>query len=382
MLRIFLLVIFYQQLAAANFLYFRLEGMESLFVLPDPGSFAGQSAEGASSLVAPKTKFGRAVEILDSYKKSMTDNSEFQQSLPADSLELMKLESAPDATGLKQRPKILVLANRAYDQTPVSKNLYQQRIAKIQEKFGPSAQVVVLPVGALSSMSPAEKELWVQRMGREFTAALLLGGADISPELYGAENWAARDPQLEVDRHEIEFAKLWIAQKKKPIYGICRGMQLLAVALGFKLKQHIENHGDGFFSEHRVLRLNPEQSREISRQNSPSSDSEKAISQRLKALIGQYWLKVPEAIKKVMSYHHQAVDWFSAPHLHSEVSITDIASDGTVEGFRNQSGLVFGNQYHVEFMASEGVPEIFDQLIAKGLRIEKAPRFCSQAQSF
>ena len=96
-------------------------------------------------------------------------------------------------------------------------------------------------------------------------ALLLAGGADIDPASYGAEphpettgTWPDRD------RFELALARRAL-ERDMPVLGICRGMQLLNVALGGTLVQHLpealgaNSHRTvgGTFSEHHV-RLEPE----------------------------------------------------------------------------------------------------------------------------
>ncbi len=91
-------------------------------------------------------------------------------------------------------------------------------------------------------------------------ALMLAGGADIDPASYGAEphpetkgTWPDRDAfELALARRALE--------RDMPVLGICRGMQLLNVALGGTLTQHLpESVGNeahrtvaGTFSEHHV----------------------------------------------------------------------------------------------------------------------------------
>lgn len=91
---------------------------------------------------------------------------------------------------------------------------------------------------------------------------LLAGGSDIAPETYGAEarpETTATRPER--DRFELGLARGAIA-RDIPVLGVCRGMQLLNVACGGTLDQHIANlevhrHTPGAFHDHEVV-LEPE----------------------------------------------------------------------------------------------------------------------------
>ncbi|MFL5893410.1 MAG: gamma-glutamyl-gamma-aminobutyrate hydrolase family protein, partial [Solirubrobacterales bacterium] len=93
---------------------------------------------------------------------------------------------------------------------------------------------------------------------------LLAGGADVDPASYGAES----HPQTGVtwperDRFEIALTRRSI-ERGLPVLGACRGMQILNVALGGTLHQHLPDvvgtdvhcHTPGVFGDHEV-RLEP-----------------------------------------------------------------------------------------------------------------------------
>lgn len=87
---------------------------------------------------------------------------------------------------------------------------------------------------------------------------ILSGGADIDPAVYGAE----RDPRATGSRRERDLFELGLAsgalERDLPTLGICRGMQMLNVARGGTLDQHLAEvdlhlHTPGSFTDHEVV---------------------------------------------------------------------------------------------------------------------------------
>jgi putative glutamine amidotransferase len=71
---------------------------------------------------------------------------------------------------------------------------------------------------------------------------LLAGGADLDPASYGqAAHAETRDAVPERDAFEIALTRAAI-ERDVPVLGICRGMQLINVALGGTLIQHLPEH--------------------------------------------------------------------------------------------------------------------------------------------
>jgi putative glutamine amidotransferase len=90
---------------------------------------------------------------------------------------------------------------------------------------------------------------------------ILTGGGDIDPAAYGAE--AGPDlvgARVERDRFELALARRAL-ERDMPVLGVCRGMELLNVALGGTLEQELPEaqihlHTPGEFTDHDV-RLEP-----------------------------------------------------------------------------------------------------------------------------
>jgi putative glutamine amidotransferase len=167
---------------------------------------------------------------------------------------------------------------------------------------------------------------------------LLAGGGDIAPGLYGAEA-EEHTAGVQAARDGAESALLAAALERGiPVLGVCRGMQLLNVARGGTLVQHLPDRVGhdghrrraGVFDEHSVT---------------------VAEGTRTAAALGRTRLDAP-------SYHHQAVDV-----LGEGVVATAWADDGTVEAleYAGADG-VLGVQWHPE-MGSD--PALFDWLVAR-----------------
>lgn len=94
---------------------------------------------------------------------------------------------------------------------------------------------------------------------------LLTGGADVHPSTYGeVQHAATTDTNVDRDGFEVALARSALA-RNLPLLGICRGMQILNVAVGGTLQQHLpdmlghDRHGSspGKYSRHDVV-LAPE----------------------------------------------------------------------------------------------------------------------------
>ncbi|GAA0722089.1 gamma-glutamyl-gamma-aminobutyrate hydrolase family protein [Dactylosporangium roseum] len=156
---------------------------------------------------------------------------------------------------------------------------------------------------------------------RRLDGLLLAGGADIAPERYGAEAHPATATRP--DRDAGELAVLTAAlDADLPVLGVCRGMELLAVAYGGTLHQHL-----------------PDLLGNARHQPSPgvygAHPARFAPGSRAAAVFG------PAA--QVNSYHHQAVD------KPGTLTVTGWADDDVVEAVEDPARrFVLGVQWHPE----------------------------------
>ncbi|MDU3220882.1 MAG: gamma-glutamyl-gamma-aminobutyrate hydrolase family protein, partial [Streptococcus thermophilus] len=92
---------------------------------------------------------------------------------------------------------------------------------------------ILLPVS-----DPSEAKTYISMIDK----LILIGGQNIDPKFYNEENHACEDDFF-LERDLFEMALIEEATKqKKPIFSICRGTQLMNVALGGSLHQDIKRH--------------------------------------------------------------------------------------------------------------------------------------------
>jgi putative glutamine amidotransferase len=113
--------------------------------------------------------------------------------------------------------------------------------------------------GALTVLIPPGSEDAVEVLAL-LDGLVLAGGADVDPERYGASA-EAHTAGLRPDRDASELALAQVAADSNlPTLGICRGMQVMVVAAGGRLHQHLPDHvgheghrpAPGTYGEHGV----------------------------------------------------------------------------------------------------------------------------------
>lgn len=71
------------------------------------------------------------------------------------------------------------------------------------------------------------------------THLLLPGGGDITPAFFGQNDYGSRNIDTELDILQFTILSRFVAQKK-PVLGICKGLQLINVHFGGDITQHID----------------------------------------------------------------------------------------------------------------------------------------------
>jgi putative glutamine amidotransferase len=195
-----------------------------------------------------------------------------------------------------------------------------------------SGGVLAFMVPEMSLSSPhLPKAVRVKHYVDALDGLLLQGGADMSPKSYGETPINPRWSGDEVrDAYEIELFQEFVTQGK-PVFGICRGHQVINVALGGKLFQDIATQFGDDAASHR----------EEAKYEHHFHDMRILPN----TLLSRLYPGVQA--KRVNSIHHQAVKALGEGLVPEAVS----EPDGIVEALRWEGhSFVMGVQWHPEFI--------------------------------
>jgi putative glutamine amidotransferase len=161
---------------------------------------------------------------------------------------------------------------------------------------------------------------------------VMAGGADIEPARYGEVHQEGTDkPRVERDASELGLYRA-AREANLPVFGICRGLQIMAVAHGGSLHQHL-----------------PDVVGNTLHRDAPGTFNNHGATFTPGSLIARL---VGATEVTVNSSHHQAVN---SP---GDLTVTGYAEDGTIEVCEDPSAeFVLGVQWHPEFSNDEQVSE-------------------------
>ena len=226
--------------------------------------------------------------------------------------------------------RALLVANRSVDYRADNTS-----VRGFQLGLGKS-QAFLLPIVANLGLSEEETKDFFRDLSREFRLVIPMGGPDIEPSLYGQDNQHSRVLSAASDRFQFEFLKAYINGESGFVFGVCRGAQLTAAALGYQLFQDIPiqfrkplAHADGATHTVQVL-------------ETPHSIFKNAVGGASEI--------------KVNSYHHQAIQFKSGGPL----VLAARSADGVTEvvEFANGRGILM--QFHPELMSAPERKQIFE----------------------
>lgn len=150
---------------------------------------------------------------------------------------------------------------------------------------------------------------------------LLCGGGDVDSALYGQENWGSLPPDRARDRAELALFQAFY-EAGKPILGICRGIQMINVALGGTLIQ------------------------DLPREQRPFHIGKADTVHPIRVEEGSILSRLYGPLFPVNSAHHQAVD-----RLGTGLRAAAWAEGGFPEAIELPGRSILGVQFHPERMS-------------------------------
>lgn len=179
----------------------------------------------------------------------------------------------------------------------------------------------------------------------DFSGLLVPGGPDVDPRYYGQSNFCSSvDPALD----ELQLAALdSFVRMRKPVFGICRGQQLINVYFGGSLIQHLPN-------AEKHMRIN-------------GTDNVHELCMLPDCFLPDIFKEFPV----VNSSHHQAVD-----RPGNGIQIAAYDSCGVAEAIYHETLPVYGVQFHPERMClSHARPDTADGLPVLGFFVKLCKEF-------
>jgi putative glutamine amidotransferase len=185
--------------------------------------------------------------------------------------------------------------------------------------------------GGLAVVIPFSDDIdFLENMFLRCDGFLISGGPDVEPKYYGEENLPINGSISPLrDFVELFFARKAI-EKNKPVFGICRGVQVINVALGGTLYQDIYKQ----IQDRELIKHRQEAPKWY-----PTHD-----------IVIEKGSRVCKSLKSerigVNSFHHQAIKTLAPGMI-----ITSRASDGIIESIEHsQHRYAVGVQWHPEIM--------------------------------
>ncbi|MFE3580123.1 gamma-glutamyl-gamma-aminobutyrate hydrolase family protein [Streptomyces vinaceus] len=211
------------------------------------------------------------------------------------------------------RPPVAVVGRRA---TSVAGLRFSGTIAAeamCEAVFAAGGEPLVLHGGARHLLFDLPRRLSV------FAGVVLPGGSDVNPVRYNQDPHPETHPDHD-DQDELDFAVVrTVIGFGIPALAVCRGMQVLNIACGGTLKQHLAGGSIEHLDTLHEVTVEP--------------------GSRLAAVVGA-------SAFKVSSYHHQAID-----RLGRGLNVVARSADGCVEAVEHTTADVLAVQWHPEDLA-------------------------------
>lgn len=232
--------------------------------------------------------------------------------------------------------RVLLLANRPSDYAPG-----HWRVRSFSESVIEQGQAPYLaPIAFDSGLTSKEAREFAKRLDQTFPHFIAMGGADVDPTLFGDANTHSIDVNSRRDRAEATLlsTKLRSIRERKAdnrITAICRGAQLSARLLGYRIGQDIKSDLESPLSHGSLptgLAQGTEPNHPIRILPTTSNLLSRAFSGRSEAIVN--------------TYHHQHIIW----HTGGPLELAAVSPDGITEAMESPDGRIRLFQFHPELM--------------------------------
>jgi putative glutamine amidotransferase len=207
-------------------------------------------------------------------------------------------------------------------------SMHQDNVPQLQHRLGDNYVKAVMEAGGIPVLLPNSTDLsCVEEIAAGLDGFLLSGGGDVDPALFGQRATAqlgAVTPRR--DDFELALARYIMNETDKPVLGICRGIQVMNVAMGGTL--HIDLPSDGKLCH--SLTMYPRNIR----------------THDIRVTAGSMMEDIMEGREgRVNSFHHQAIREVADCFVVTAVS----SEDGVIEAVEQPGErFVVGVQWHPE----------------------------------
>jgi putative glutamine amidotransferase len=237
----------------------------------------------------------------------------------------------------RDRPRIAILGRIATGSTSQREDRLAVPLSLTDAVWAAGGEPIVIAPARYPEATELDGLNWGQRLNG-IQAVLMPGGADLDPKSYGqtAETAELYGVNAVQDRADLSLVHYALAQGL-PLLTICRGTQVLNVALGGTLHQHV---GDSHRNLGHKITLDPKTAFDL---GINSGESQATLS--------------------ASCHHHQALNIVA-----SELTVLASSSDGIVEAVRVRGvAWAFGVQWHPEdnYKAEPANLDIFKALVAQ-----------------
>jgi putative glutamine amidotransferase len=204
--------------------------------------------ENGVNVILPKIDSKDPKTIPQLYKTALEKFQPYKEFRPffgeatsiADQFEMGKISNFPEKTPSssisEERVPFAIFAN-----TPSLMNQKSKPYQNFKKSFGSAGASIYMVAFGVDALLTDKEDLktYFELISKQFPALLSPGGDDFDPEVYGEKNKSAVDINRTRDEAEIQLIQTFINSGYGIFYGVCRGHQGYAIAMGGTLVQDL-----------------------------------------------------------------------------------------------------------------------------------------------